>query len=183
MNEITTLFGNLFTWFYMRTGDYGLAIVGLTILVKLCMLPLHLRQRKGTGTQQAGTGSCLLLLLTLPVLTGLYRTVLKGTGTAAGSILCPWIVSLLARDPYGILPALSAVIQLVPQTYPYLSFFRRLELPKTPKGILISSGLMTFLICLPLPSAVGIYYLASGVFTAVEQALWNGVRAYRLHCA
>ena len=39
---------------------------------------------------------------------------------------------------------------------------------------------MTFLICLPLPAAVSLYYLTSGVFTAVEQTLYNGIRAYRL---
>ena len=131
-------------------------------------------------TKQAGAGSCLLLLLTLPVLTGLYRTVLAGTGASVGSRLCPWAVSLLARDPFGILPALSAVVQIIPQIYPWLTFFRNLELPKVSGGMLVSSAVMTFLICLPLPAAVSLYYLTSGVFTAVEQALYNGIRAYRL---
>lgn len=75
---------------------------------------------------------------------------------------------------------MSAAVQLIPQLYPYLIFFRRLELPKAPKGMLVSSFVMTFLICLPLPAAAGIYYLTSGIFTAAEQAVWNGVRVYRL---
>lgn len=180
MNGIVMLFGELLMWFYRYTGDYGMAVVCLTVVVKCCLLPLRIRQRKEGKEAQAAVGSCLLLLLTLPVLTGLYRTVLAGTGAAAGSRLCPWIVSLLSRDPYGILPAMSAVVQLIPQLYPYLIFFRRLELPKAPKGMLVSSSVMTFLICLPLPAAAGIYYLTSGIFTAAEQAVWNGVRVYRL---
>lgn len=179
MKQVIRLFGQLLTLFYSWTGDYGIAIVCLTVLVKLCLLPLYARQRKGME-QQAGVGSCLLLLFSLPVLTGLYRTVLAGAGGAVGSRLCPWIASLLVRDPYGILPALSAAVQILPQTYPYLSFFKSLELPKTPKGMILSSALMVFLICLPLPAAAGIYYLASGLFGALEQALRNGILAYSL---
>lgn len=180
MNGIITLFGTLFTWFYMRTGDYGVAIVCLTVLVKLCLLPLYIRQRHRTEAAQAGAGSCLLLLLSLPVLTGLYRTVLAGAAGSAGSILCPWAASLLTRDPCGILPALSAAVQIVPQTYPYLVFFKDLNLPKASKGMVLSSALLSFLICFSLPAAAGIYYLASGVFAALEQALQYGIRAHRL---
>ena len=180
MNGIITLFKTLLTWLYTYTGDYGLAIVCLTVLVKLCLLPLYARQRRGADASQAGAGSCLLLLLSLPVLTGLYRTVLAGTGGTAGSRLCPWIASLLTRDPYGILPVLSAVVQILPQLYPYMCFFKSLDLPKPSKGMLLTSGLMVFLICLPLPAAAGLYYLTSGLFNALEQALQNGIRAYRL---
>ncbi len=177
---MSSVFGELLFWFYSCTGDYGFAIVCLTVLVKLVLLPLSVRQRKASVSRQAGTGSCLLLLLTLPVLTGLYRTVLSGTGAAVGSRLCPWVISLLSRDPYGILPAMSAAVQLIPQLYPYLNLWKGLKLPKASKGMLFSSALMTFLICFPLPAAVGIYYLTSGIFTALEQAVWHGVQAYRL---
>lgn len=180
MNGIITLFGTMFAWFYTHTGDCGLAIVCLTVLVKLCLLLLYAWQRRGTEAAQAGAGSCLLLLLSLPVLTGLYRTVLAGAAESAGSMLCPWAASLLSRDPCGILPVLSAVVQIVPQTYPYLTFFRELDLPKASKGMVLSSALMVFLICLPLPAAAGIYYLTSGLFNALEQALKNGIRVYRL---
>lgn len=183
MSQVVLLFEKLLNGFYQYTGDYGVAIVCLTVLVKLCLCPFYAVRRKQTDARQAETGSCLLLLLTFPVLAGLYRTVLAGAAGPAGSRLCPWIASLLARDPYGILPVLSAAVQLLPQLYPYLSFFRALELPKAPKELLISSAAVTLVICLPLPSAAGIYYLTSGIFTAAEQAVRNGVRVYRLHAA
>ncbi len=179
MNQVVMIFGKLLEVFYSCTGDYGAAIVCLTVFVKLCLLPLYARQRKRVEAQQAGgVGSCLVLFLTLPVLTGLYRTVL--TGAPVGSRLCPWVVSLLARDPYGILPALSAAMQLLPQLYPYLRFFRELNIPKAPKGMVLSSVVMIFLICLPLPAAVGLYYVTAGIFSAIEQAVRNGARVYRL---
>lgn len=49
MNGIITLFKTLLTWLYTYTGDYGLAIVCLTVLVKLCLLPLYARQRRVAG--------------------------------------------------------------------------------------------------------------------------------------
>lgn len=55
-----------------------------------------------------------------------------------------------------------------------------MNLPKAPKGMVLSSALMVFLICFPLPAAAGIYYLTSGLFTALEQALQNGICVYRL---
>ena len=61
-----------------------------------------------------------------------------------------------------------------------MCFFKSLDLPKPSKGMLLTSGLMVFLICLPLPAAAGLYYLTSGLFNALEQALQNGIRAYRL---
>lgn len=48
--------------------------------------------------------------------------------------------------------------------------------------MLLPSVLTTFLICLPLPAAVSLYYLTSGLFTALQQAVLNTVRVYRL-CA
>ena len=53
MNGIITLFKTLLTWLYTYTGDYGLAIVCLTVLVKLCLLPLYARQRRGADASQA----------------------------------------------------------------------------------------------------------------------------------
>ena len=84
MKPVILLFGTVLDWFYRYTGDYGLAIVCLTVLVKLCLLPLYGAHRGRTDERQAGAGSCLLLLVTLPVRTGLYRTVLAG---AAGPAL------------------------------------------------------------------------------------------------
>ena len=84
MKPVILLFGTVLDWFYRYTGDYGLAIVCLTVLVKLCLLPLYGAHRGRTDERQAGAGSCLLLLVTLPVLTGLYRTVLRSEERRVG---------------------------------------------------------------------------------------------------
>lgn len=183
MNQVIAVFGSLLTFFYDWTGDYGIAIVCLTVLVKLCLLPLYARQRNEAKEQQAGAGSCMLLLLTFPVMIGLYRSVLAGAGVFTGTRLCPWLVSLLSRDPCGILPLLSAAVQMIPQMYPYITFFQCLQLPKAPKGMLLFSAGMTLLICLPLPAGAGIYYLTSGMFSALEQGMSCVWRAHKYHRA
>lgn len=173
MGFLTVLFGKLLELFYFYMKDYGIAIVCLTVLVKLCMLPFQLIQRKNMTEQQASPASCLFLLIQLPVMLCLYRSIGAGLTGQMGTRLLPWVDSLLVRDTYGILPALSAAVQMIPQTFPYIAYFKRLKLPKPAPGLILSSLVMTLVICIPLPTGVGIYYLVSGLWSALEQAAWN----------
>lgn len=180
MSFLTALFGKMLELFYLYMKDYGAAIVCLTVLVKLCLLPFQLIQRKNTADRQADSSSCLLLLFQIPVMLCLYRSISAGLTGQMGTKLFPWVGSLLMRDVYGILPALSAVVQIIPQTFPYVTYFKCLNLPKPAPGMILSSLVVSAVICFPLPSGVGIYYLVSGLFSAAEQAVWNVCRARKL---
>lgn len=173
MNLATGLFRAGLTFFYEYTGDYGIAIICLTVLVKFCMFPLQFFQKKNLENSQANLAGCLLLFLQLPIMICLYRSISMGLTVKMGTKLFPWVNNLLIRDRYGILPMLSVLVQLIPQFFPYLSFFHSIKLPKAGSGMLLSSAVMTFLICFPLPSGVGIYYLVSGMCSALEQLMWN----------
>lgn len=180
MKLLTMLFGMALEFLYQYTRDYGIAIVCLTVLAKLCLLPLQVIQRKNMENPQANLSGCLLLLVQLSVMVCLYRSIAVGMTARIGTKLLPWVETLLTRDPYGILPALSAIVQMIPQMIPYAAFFQSLHLPKPAPGMLASQTVMTILICLPLPSGVGLYYLVSGLFSAVEQTAWNVWRVRRL---
>lgn len=180
MSFLTGLFGNMLEFLFFHMGDYGMAIVCLTLLVKFCMLPFQIFQRKRLEQEQADPSSCLLLLLQLPVMICLYRSISVGLAGELGTKLFPWVESLLARDGYGILPALSVIVQMIPQLFPYMTFFQSLNLPKPAPGTILSSAVLTAVICFPLPSGVGIYYLVSGLFSAADQAVWNVYRVRRL---
>lgn len=176
MGTVTRLFGELLNLFYLYTGDYGLAIVCLTVLVKLCLVPLQALQRGRSETSQANPVGCLLLLIQLPIMICLYRSIRMNLAADMGTKILPWVHSLLVRDPCGILPVLSALVQLMPQIFPYLEFFRSLKLSKPAPGMLITSAVMTMIICFPLPAGVGIYYLVSGLFSAADQtarSIWS----------
>lgn len=182
MTWITILFGTVLGYFYEFTGDYGMAIICLTLLARFCLLPFQLMQRKSIETQQASAGSCLFLILQLPIMICLYRSIGMGITRQVGTKLLPWVGSLLMRDPYGVLPVLSVLVQMIPQLFPYIAFFRNLRLPRPAPGMLLSTAVLTALICFPLPAGVGIYYLTSGLFSAAEQGAWNVWKVRRMEC-
>lgn len=60
MNLWISLFGQWIGWLYGIVNDYGIAIILITVCVRLLLLPLNLKQRKsmeqlgkedGTGTK------------------------------------------------------------------------------------------------------------------------------------
>ena len=52
MNIISTLLGNILNFIFGLVHNYGLAIILFTIFVKLCLLPLTIKQTKSTKAMQ-----------------------------------------------------------------------------------------------------------------------------------
>lgn len=52
MNVIADLIGQIVQMFYGLTGDYGIAIVVITLSIKLLLLPLNIKQRKQLEKQK-----------------------------------------------------------------------------------------------------------------------------------
>lgn len=52
MNIILNIFNTVLSYLYSITGDYGISIVLLTALVRVILLPMSLKQRKGIQQQQ-----------------------------------------------------------------------------------------------------------------------------------
>lgn len=55
MNIIRSLIQMLLEGIYALVGDYGLAIIGVTITTRLLLLPLNLKQRKSMEKQQVAS--------------------------------------------------------------------------------------------------------------------------------
>lgn len=205
MNIIIQFFKQIIEWIYGFFGDYGVAIVLITMAIRILLMPLNMKQRKqslktqsisreaesikktyGSDQQKmkeelqklyqkngAGAGSCLLGLVQLPIMLCLYHAIRLTVAAGTATVLLPWVSSLLVRDQTLLLPAVTLLIQLVPQTYPYISFFQSLKQQKPSVGmmliLLVSNGLFAFMI----PSGVELYYLVSGAFSALEQLMLN----------
>lgn len=188
-------------WVYGVCGDYGVAIVLITVFIRLLLLPLNVKQRRQMEKQKkvseavesikekygkepqkmnaelqklyqregTGMGSCLISLLQFPVMMCLYQGIRLTAAAGAATVLLPWVPSLLVRDQTFLLPAATVVVQLLPQLYPYLRFFQKLQLSKPSfemtLTLLLTGGMFAFFI----PSGIGLYYFTSGVFSAVEQ--------------
>lgn len=205
MESLAQIFGEIIKGLYEITGDYGVAIVLITIGIRCCLVPFNIKQRKMMKKQKeisrqvealkakygrnqeklnrelqklyqeqgTGMGSCILPFLQLPIMLGLYNAIRMISVAGATTILLPWVGSILMKDRLFILPILTVLIQLLPQIYPYLHFFKALDLQKTSGSticfLLLSNSIFAFMI----PSGVGLYYLVSGVFVAVEQFVVN----------
>lgn len=212
MNIFIRLFEQIIEWLHMVSNDYGVAIVIITIAVRLLLIPLNIKQRKSAGKQKeisekvdairkeykndkekqekelaklysengTGMGGCLTSLIQMPVMICLYNAIRHITAIECGTILLPWVSSLLVRDQYFILPIATLVVQALPQIYPYLSMFSVLKLQKQPGGavaaLLVMNGIFTFM----LPTGVGLYYFVSGLFQSAEQFIYNMICVRRV---
>lgn len=188
-------------WIYGFCGDYGIAIVVITAMIRILLLPLNIQQRKQMGRQQeisrevellkekykhqqeklneelqklyqekgTGMGSCLMSFLQLPIMMCLYNGIRVTVAAGTATVLLPWVSSLLVRDRTLILPIATLAIQLLPQTYPYIRYFRALNLQKMPVPMILTLLLANSMFVFVIPSGVGLYYLTSGLFTAAEQ--------------
>ena len=203
MEILAQIFETMINGIYDFTGDYGVAIVVITLIIRACMVPLNIKQRAQMKKQKeisvqieqlkakygknqkklneelqkvyeknpTGIGGCILPFLQLPVMYGLYQAIRMVAMAGATTVLLPWVASILMRDHMLILPIATLFVQILPQTYPYLRFFKDLELQKASVPsiavILLTNSLFVF----ALPSGLGLYYFVSGLFTAFEQLI------------
>ena len=189
--------------FYQISGDYGIAIIILTQLIRLCMFPINRKQKESMRRQQdlsiqiatikekykknpskanneiealyqqeksIGSG-CLLSIIQLPVMLALYNGIRLAIDTETTTVLFPWISSLMFRDTSYILPVIATLIQILPQLFPYMRFFSKLNLNKMSIPMLLlllfSNGCFSFM----MPAGITLYYIVSGMFTFTEQLI------------
>lgn len=205
MNIIINTFKFLINLFYGITGDFGIAIVLLTIMVKLIMLPFSIKQRIAMKKQISfskkieevknryknnkkkqdeevtklysqspkGLLGCLMPILQLPIISGLYMTINR-LQVEAMTILVPWAISIGNSDDKFVVPLLYTLITVAPSIISYFNVFGRDENHINIKSILpmIIFGLV---MTVKAPIALGIYFITSSLFTLIEDI---GFRLY-----
>lgn len=172
----SAFFGQWIDGLYSVVNDYGIAIILITIGVRLVLLPLNLKQRK---TTDEGENGCILPLIQFPVMLCLYRAIRQKAAVNVKTMLLPWVPSLLVRDPRFILPIATMMIQLLPQLYSYFRMFEPLKLQRPSMGIMIMSLIMNGMFIFVIPSGIGLYYFVSGLFQAIEQFAYYQVCVHR----
>lgn len=184
------------------TGDIGVTIVLFTLVVRLMLMPFSLSQRRSVEKQQKvsikieelkekyknnkekldmetqkyymesmkGMTGCLVSLFQVPVLFMLYSFIIN-MPIAAGTVLLPWISSLKVYDRFFIIPVLYALIQMSPGLIS--SIINAKSAPQvSSKGSLIFTSLMSLIITVKAPAAVGLYFISSALFTLIEEIGW-----------
>ncbi|MDO4321858.1 MAG: membrane protein insertase YidC [Lachnospiraceae bacterium] len=192
-------------WIYSFSGDYGVAIVLVTVCIRTLLIPLNIQQRKQMKRQQEisgeaerlkekykknpqkmeeelqklyqekgfGTAGCLMSFVQAPIMLCLYNGIRLISAAGATTVLLPWVSSLLLRDQKMILPAATLIVQLLPQLYPYIRYFKELELQKMSVPMMLAMLAVNSTFVFVIPSGVGLYYFVSGLFHAAEQLAVN----------
>lgn len=190
----------IINFLYNITNDLGLTIIVLTLLAKVLLLPLSLKAKKSSAKQMKITkemdevkikykknkikrekelerlqsesvkqaGGCLLMFIQLPIISLLYSGI-NSMSLDGGSLFLPWVTSLKAPDPYFIIPIIYIIISI-------LSLVIRSLQNKKSKIFTLPNLLpvaLTVFITLNLPSALGIYFIISSLFTIIEEHLFN----------
>ncbi len=217
---------NILIWFYsLLFNDLGLAIIFLTVLVRLLLFPLFQKslkhqkilqeiqpqikkiQESHKSDKQKQTQAIMefykerkinpfmpifLLLVQLPVLFALYRLFAQGVSESTLNALYPFVAkpvilnhTLLGLIDLGrpniILTALATITQY---------FQGQLSLPQKQKGEALSPQerasrqmvyfipVITLIFLLNLPSAIGLYWIATTIFSIIQQILVNRSFSY-----
>ncbi|MDU5108070.1 MULTISPECIES: YidC/Oxa1 family membrane protein insertase [unclassified Clostridium] len=205
MDVIINIFKYIVEFFYQFTGDYGIAIVLLTIIVKIFMLPFSIKQRIAMKKQitfskkidevkakyktnrkrqeeelnklysenSKGLLGCLLPILQLPIISGLYMSIDR-LKLEAMSILVPWAINIGNTDDKFLVSIIYTLITVLPSLISYLKVFGNNEEIVKPKSIL-PMIIMGVLITFKAPIALGIYFITSSLFNLLEDI---GFRIY-----
>lgn len=208
MNIISDLFNFSLNYFFNITGDLGIAIILLTLSVRLLLMPLSFKQKVSIQGQQKlskdleklkekyknnkekleietqkyykenakGMSGCLVGLLQIPIVFTLYNVILK-MPMNAGTMVIPWVTSLKMTDSFFIVPIIYIISTLLPSLFPNISFLKIATEAKVNKANILIISFVSILVSLKAPVALGLYFIASSLFSFVEEVVfrlyWN----------
>lgn len=202
---------------YVAFQDLGVAIILLTLVIRLILYPLFYHSFKNQTVMQRlqpmiqkiqhdhkenkekqaqammqlykehkinPFSGFLLLLVQLPILIVLYRVFLNGLTTTAFANLYSFVSppSQLNHSFLGLLDLSAKSIFIVVLAAAMQYFQSRLTLPKNDsksstaqigRSMMYVGPVMTILILSNLPSAIGIYWLTTSVFSIIQQLIIN----------
>lgn len=204
MNIISEVLKNLLDYFFNLTGDLGIAIILLTILVKFLLIPISFKQKIGMQKSQKislelekikekyknnkkkleqelqkhyeksarGALGGVITLLQLPIIYALYHAVLS-MNFQAGTILVPWVANLNMSDGAFIIPIIYVMTSLSSNIIYYIPFLRISAQAKLSKVNIIITSIMGILITIKAPIAICLYFIASSLFSFVEEIVFR----------
>ena len=205
MSFMIQLFEQLIEWNYFFSHDYGIAIVMITLEVRLLLLPLNIKQRKQISRQQEisqkveairiqyknnkekqekelakfyqenemGMGGCITSLIQIPIMICLYNAIRHITAIECGTVLLPWVSSLLVRDQTFLLPIATLGIQILQYLYPRFKMFSSLKQQKQSGSTVVTLLIVNSFFVFMIPAGIGLYYFISGLFQFIEQFMYD----------
>ena len=174
-------------------GSYGVAIILLTILIKMLLYPLTVKQVKsmkamqelspkmkkiqekykdnpqqkvGALYKEAGVNplaGCLPLLIQMPILMGMYYALYNFTYPTPESAAFLWLPNMSDPDPYYILPVLSALTTFLQQKQTTTEMNQQMKIMMTVMPLFIGW------ISLNFPSGLVLYWVTMNIVQIAQQ--------------
>ncbi|OPX87618.1 MAG: Membrane protein insertase YidC [Pelotomaculum sp. PtaB.Bin013] len=196
----------LLNWLYQLTGqigipNYGLAIILLTIIVKMALYPLTQKQMKSMVVMQrlqpkvkeiqekwknkdpkkmqqmimdlykennaSPMAGCLPLLVQLPILIALYRSLYRFDFINQAHASFFWVQNLSDRDPYYILPVLAGIT-----TFLQSKMTTSMTDP-TQRTMLYFMPVFIVWISATVPAGLALYWVVFNVVGGIQQYFIN----------
>lgn len=196
----------LLNWLYSLTvsvglPNYGIAIILLTILIKIALYPLTQKQMKSMLAMQQlqpkikeiqdkwknkdpkkmqqkvmelyrehnvnPAAGCLPLLVQMPILIALYRSLFKFPYINEAHASFIWVQNLSGTDPYFILPVLAGVT-----TYLQSRMTTTTSDP-TQKMMLYTMPVFIAWISSKVPAGLALYWVVFNVVGSIQQYFIN----------
>ncbi|MCX7748321.1 MAG: membrane protein insertase YidC [Clostridia bacterium] len=200
MNIILEAFSFLFEKISLFTGDWGLAIILLTVTIRTILLPFSIKQKQAITNQQAFSkkiseikeqyknsksrleaelakqykdGSknflgCFVTLLQLPVVFALYNTI-SNMPMSVGTMIVPWVSSLKLADPFFVIPAISIIIQLLPNIMASFGIIKSAYIQKATVMQVVIICIINLMFLAKAPISIGIYWVTTSFYSVIEQ--------------
>ncbi|OOB76093.1 hypothetical protein AXF41_04750 [Clostridium haemolyticum] len=205
MSIILNLFNCLLYYIFSITGDLGIAIIILTVIVRIILLPISIKQKTNMiehqilskrikelkikfkdnkrklelETQKLNKENSKYIigyfasLIQIPLMYSLYNVIIK-MPIEVGTIIIPWVTNIKLTDKYYIVPLIYMLVSISPGL---LSYIKALKNFNEVNRILsmISISIISILITIKVPVALGIYFITTGIFSFFEEL---GFRLY-----
>lgn len=202
---------NVLVFLYQYLGDLGVAIIVLTVLIRLVLFPLFYKgakdqaimqrlapkikkiqaNHKNNREEQAKAlmglyhehrvnplSSFLLILIQLPILIALYQVFMKGlVGPDFLDISFLGLVDLSKRS--AVIVGLAAIAQYFQGKLSIIKSEKPLKdltsVERMGRQMIYLGPILTiiFLYFFNLPSAVGLYWLTTSLFSVIQQIIIN----------
>ena len=202
---------NVLVFLYQYLGDLGVAIIVLTILIRVVLFPLFYKgakdqaimqrlapkikeiqtNHKNNREEQAKAlmglyrehkvnplSSFLLILVQLPILIALYQVFMKGLSVEAGFLELTFLGLIDLSKKSAIIVGLAAVAQYFQGKLSIISAKSGKDLTpmeRMGRQMIYLGPILTiiFLYFFNLPSAVGLYWLTTSLFSVIQQIIIN----------
>ncbi len=203
---MNTILNMLLKYSFDISGDWGIAIILLTLLIRIIILPISIRQKVSLVQQQnlsrkieelkvkyknnkekldkelhkcyeenaKNMIGCFTSLLQLPIIGSLYSVIIR-MPVESGTVIIPWVSNIKMPDSYFIVSIIYTLVSLSPNLLSYIKCLNNVNQIKTAKLNMLSISIISILITIRTPIAIGIYLITSSFFSLFEEI---GYRLY-----